>query len=198
MYFPENNDIKNEEIKNHQTIISDPDNIDEILNDMFAIPKKKKKNENEKIQIDINLDSNEQDLFEEFNLKLKRKKKKDKDKDKNKVIQEKQYSEDYDPPIYTYESLLIRLYNNFEDKGKYTNNKNNIKMPAIQRIGSKKTGWINFKDCCSCLNKDFDHLQSFITNELSTQCNINGNGYLILKGLYTQRNIEIVFTPFLI
>lgn len=191
----ENINIKIEELEQPQSIIDDPDNIDEILSDMFSMPKKKKKKDKDKIELDPNINQDDIDLIDEFNLKLKKKKK----KDKTKEIEEKKLPEDYDPPTYTYQFLLNKLYDHFEDKGKpEIKQKNTIKMPTIQRMSSKKTGWINFKDCCSNLNRDLAHLQSFVVSELSTECNIDGNGFLILKGIYNQKNIEIVLRKYVV
>lgn len=145
---------------------------------------------------ELNKNLDEQNLLEEFNLKLKKKKKKDKNKEKD--IEEKIILDDYDPPSYPYKILLIRLYDNFEDKGKQEIKKTTIKIPITHRLGSKKTGWTNFKECCNCLNRDTCHLQTFITNELSTECNIDGNGYLVVKGLYNQKNIELVLRKYII
>lgn len=196
MSSSENIIIKFKEVEEPQPTIFEPDNNDELLNYMFSNMKKKKKKDKdkEKTEIDINLNQEEQELLDEFNLRLKKKKKNNKSKD----IQENEKPTAYDLPTYTYQYLLNRLYENFEDNEKPVKSKNVIKMPTIQRMGSKKTGWINFKDCCNSLNRDFCHLKTFITSELSTEGNLDGNSYLILKGIYNQKNIENILRNYVV
>ena len=155
---------------------------------------------------EIICDEDEQLLNEMFSLK-KKKKKKDKDKDREKDSREKdkekndfnKYEFEYDPPTYSYKDLLDRLYSNIDDNSsEFTHKKNILKMPIVQRMGLKKTGWINFKDCCLNLGKEQTHIQSFLINELSTECNIDSHGYLIIKGKYNNKNIETVLRKYII
>lgn len=136
-------------------------------------------------------------LNEMFSLKKKKKKDKEKkDKEKNEE-QEKFDMKNYDPPTYTYQELLNRLFENIEDK-EPTYIKNHLIMPIVHRIGSKKTCWLNFKNCCKSINKEEAIVKSFVINELTSDCNIDGNGNLLIKGIYNQKNIEMILRKFII
>lgn len=136
----------------------------------------------------------ETELFQQFDLKKKKKKSK---KEKNKGSEDN-ISNDYDPPTYSYEFLINRIYTIFEYKDINLKQKKIIKMPLIKRLSSKKTAWINFNDCCISLDRNINEVQNFMMNELTTETNIDGNGYLVLKGIYIQKNIEVILRKYVI
>jgi hypothetical protein len=144
-------------IEEKEILLEENPNIseaDNLLNEIFSGPKKKKKkdkdNDNEKIQT-LQITSEEQELADMFDLNLKKRKKdkKDKLKDNAKLI-----LNDYDPPSYTYDMLLNKLYTHFqEDNIHIVKTKNTLKLPLVHRFGSKKTGWINFRECCKSIDR---------------------------------------------
>lgn len=141
----------------------------------------------------------EQEIAEMFDLKQKKRKKDKKDKSKDEKLNENKYSEDYDPPNYSYEMLLNQIYLNFQDNNiNVVKTKNSLKLPIVNRLGSKKTGWLNFKDCCSSIGREQTNIINYLTNELSTEANIDGNGILIIRGIYNQKNIENLLRKFII
>ena len=195
----------------------------EILNETFCEKKKKKKhkskdenleekkindierNENENENENDNNDKMDNDLLLEFDLKLKKKKKKNKEKNLEFLVNENIKNIDtnfilssYDPPSYSYPYLLNRIYENLQDINININQKIIVKMPIVQRLGSKKTGWTNFTDCCRSLNRELVQLQNFTLNELSTEGSIDSNNYFIFKGIYTQKNIELILRKFVV
>ena len=90
------------------------------------------------------INSDDAEIIAMFDLKLKKKKKKDKDKCKQTSEKEEEHIvTDYDPPTYSYSFLLNKIYENFNDYNINTNRKNVIKIPIVQRFGSKKTIWMN-------------------------------------------------------
>ena len=103
-----------------------------------------------------------------------------------------------DPPEYTYLFLLNRIYENLDGGNTSTRNKFIIKMPIVQRLGAKKTGWINFIECAKNLNRESEHLKCFILSELSTEASIDGNGYLLLRGIFNQKTIESLLRKYTI
>ena len=196
-------------IEDKEPLVQEKSNIsgeDILLNEIFSGSKKKKKKdkdknkiENEEIEI-IKTPTEEQEILDMFNLKLKKHKKEKKDKDL-KDKQNKYYEdyEDYDPPNYTYEMLLNKLYLNFQDNDINTiKTRNTLKLPMIHRFGSKKTGWINFKECCASIDREQTYIINYLTSELSTQANLDGNGILLIKGIYNQKNIENVLRKFIV
>ena len=130
----------------------------------------------------------ENDINEMFNLSKKKKHKKDKEK-KNKKENIEEINKDYDPPTYTYQTMLERVYSSMNPEDRKENSKK-ITAPIINRINSKKIVWPNFNECCLSINRDKEHLQQYILCELNTEGSIDGNSYLILKGNYNQKNIE--------
>jgi len=153
------------------------------------------------------LSKEEQDIFEMFDIKLKKKHKKDKNKkldcEENKEIKENKlininFLQYNDPPNYNYKILLDRIYTELKDNDIFYVKKACLKSPIVHRLTSKKTAWINFKDCCLNINRDNNNIINYITNELSTEANIDGNNYLILNGIYNQKNIEDIFKKYVI
>jgi translation initiation factor 2 subunit 2 len=206
--------IDNQEINN-----SEKDLIDGI----FSTKKKKKKNKDKDNDNDNNNDNNnntenniilkkeipqeeqeEQELLDMFDLKLKKhKKNKEKHKEKNKdnsIIKDPlRDSEEYDPPIYTYQNLLQILYSKFTDNNiEIKKSKNSLKLPIVQRLGSKRTGWINFKECCTSIGREEINIINYLISELSTEANIDGKSVLLIKGIYTQKNIENILRKFIV
>jgi translation initiation factor 2 subunit 2 len=157
--------------------------------------------ENTKIEI---LSQEEQELFEMFNIKLKKKHKKDKNKNLDCVkniddkIIETNIEVHNDLPSYTYVILLDRIYEELKNNDIYCTKKACLKSPIVHRLSSKKTAWINFKDCCLNINRDSTYVINYIINEISTEANLDGNNYLIFKGIYNQKNIEDLFKKFVL
>jgi translation initiation factor 2 subunit 2 len=182
-----------------QVIIS---KTDAILVDSFIDSKKKKKKNKDKEhqEIDENQITNEeQEIADMFDLKQKKRKKDKKDKSKDETVNENKYSEDYDPPNYTYEILLNQLYLNFQHNNiNVVKTKNSLKLPIVNRLGSKKTGWLNFKDCCASIGREQTSIINYLTGELSTEANMDGNGILVIRGIYNQKNIENLLRKFII
>lgn len=158
--------------------------------------KKKKKDKAEKQEIEIT--NEEQEIADMFDLKLRKRKKDKKDK-KEKDNDDIKYSENYDPPSYTYDILLNKLYTHFQDDNiNIIKTKNTIKLPVVHRISSKKTGWINFKECCSSISREPSNIITYLISELSTEANIDGNNVLLIRGIYNQKNIENILRKFVI
>jgi translation initiation factor 2 subunit 2 len=56
-----------------------------------------------------------------------------------------------------------------------------LPMPKIDRLGSKRTVLLNFKDICSALNRSIDDVKDYIEKTLTTQGSLNEDGCLILR-----------------
>jgi len=179
-----------------------------ILDELFSGSKKKKKKDKEKYKTEDTVEnqisqitSEDQELLDMFDLKLKKRKKdkKEKDKEKDDILTLNKFSDNYEPPTYTYETLLNRLYTNFQDDNIHiVKTKNTLKLPIVHRISSKKTGWVNFKECCTSIGREQTNILNYLISELSTEANIDGNGVLLIRGIYNQKNIENVLRKFII
>jgi translation initiation factor 2 subunit 2 len=137
----------------------------------------------------------------QFNLsKKKKKKKKDNEDIKNddkKKYENKDYNEEDE---YDYITLLERAFSMIREKNPnlVSRKKQIIPAPILHKLGSKKTMWSNFSNTVSVLNRGMDHIQSYISYEMSTDCSIDGNYRLIIKGKFSSKNLEPVLTKYII
>lgn len=200
-------EITDNNINNNININNKED--DTVLDELFSLSRKKKKKDNdttkisseistEKIKDDIILEnmSEEDLLLDLMSLNGKKKHKKEKKKEKDVC---KKFLELDDPPPYNYQVLLERFYSFIGDDTSKSEvaKKNVLRLPIVHRVGSKKTGWFNFKECCKSIGRDEATIINFIKNELSTEANIDGSGTLLIRGIYIQKNIENVLRKFL-
>lgn len=94
--------------------------------------------------------------------------------------------------VYEYEDLLARVHKimenqnpNIGDRKKYV-----MKPPQVVRVGSKKVGWVNFREICELMGRTMEHVQTFACAELGATANLAGDGQLILKGRFTESHLE--------
>jgi translation initiation factor 2 subunit 2 len=73
-----------------------------------------------------------------------------------------------------------------------------IKPPQLQMIGSRKTLWVNFQEICSMMQRDPQHVYSFLMAELGTEGSIDGNERLIIRGRYLPKYIESLLRKYVI
>ena len=187
--------------ENISITIEEIDQDSEIaLSEIFAFKKKKKKDKGNKPvnSTELELNSNTIEIKDTIEIKYTTEIKDTIEiKDTTEIKEKKSFIQDiWDPPTYTYDYLLNKLYENLERSDTKINQKFTVKMPIVQRLGAKKTAWINFIDCAKNINREKTHLQTFINSELSTEGNIDGNGYLLIKGIYNQKNIESILRKY--
>ncbi|PVV02693.1 hypothetical protein BB560_002845 [Smittium megazygosporum] len=100
---------------------------------------------------------------------------------------------------YSYAELLGRFYlilreNNPElagEKRKYT-----IVPPQIVRDGNKII-FANLPDICKRMHRPPEHVIQYLFAELGTSGSVDGNGGLIIKGRYQQKQIENVLRKYI-
>ncbi|WWC93109.1 uncharacterized protein L201_008075 [Kwoniella dendrophila CBS 6074] len=101
----------------------------------------------------------------------------------------------------TYPELLKRFFgllhaHNPElagEKRRYT-----IVPPQVAREGTKKTVFANLSDICRRMHRQPDHVIAFLYSELGTTGSIDGAQRLIMKGRYTQKQIENVLRKYIV
>ncbi|WWC95297.1 hypothetical protein V866_002158 [Kwoniella sp. B9012] len=101
----------------------------------------------------------------------------------------------------TYPELLKRFFgllhaHNPElagEKRRYT-----IVPPQVAREGTKKTVFANISDICRRMHRQPDHVIAFLYSELGTTGSIDGAQRLIMKGRYTQKQIENVLRKYIV
>lgn len=78
------------------------------------------------------------------------------------------------------------------DKKKFT-----LVPPQVNREGTKKTVFANISDICRRMRRQPKHLMEFIFAELGTSGSVDGAQRLMIKGRYTQKNMENVLKKYI-
>jgi len=102
---------------------------------------------------------------------------------------------------YTYDELLTRVFDIMREKNPdiMAGEKKKFVMrpPQVLRIGTRKTSFANFSDICRLLHRQPKHVLAFLLSELGTSGSVDGNNQLIIKGKYTQKQIENVLRRYI-
>ncbi|XP_038068459.1 eukaryotic translation initiation factor 2 subunit 2-like [Patiria miniata] len=102
---------------------------------------------------------------------------------------------------YMYDELLTRVFDIMRAKNPdmCTGEKKRfvMKPPQVVRVGTKKTSFVNFTDVCKTLHRPTEHLLSFLLAEMGTSGSIDGNNQLIIKGRFTQKQVENVLRRYI-
>ncbi|WWD20045.1 hypothetical protein CI109_104518 [Kwoniella shandongensis] len=101
----------------------------------------------------------------------------------------------------TYPELLKRFFtllhaHNPElagEKRRYT-----IVPPQVAREGTKKTMFANISDICRRMHRQPEHVIQFLYSELGTTGSVDGSQRLVMKGRYTQKQIENVLRKYIV
>jgi len=78
------------------------------------------------------------------------------------------------------------------EKRRYT-----IVPPQVAREGTKKTVFANLTDICRRMHRQPEHVIHFLYSELGTQGSVDGAQRLVMKGRYTQKQIENVLRKYI-
>ncbi|OWZ31419.1 translation initiation factor 2 subunit 2 [Cryptococcus neoformans AD2-60a] len=101
----------------------------------------------------------------------------------------------------TYPELLKRFFNLLHahnpelagEKRRYT-----IVPPQVAREGTKKTLFANITDICRRMRRQPEHVIQFLYSELGTTGSVDGAQRLVMKGRYTQKQIENVLRKYIV
>jgi len=72
-----------------------------------------------------------------------------------------------------------------------------MKPPVVYREGTKKTVWRNFPEICKIMDRQPEHVQSFMLAEVGSTGSIDGNGGLVIKGRFQPKNIENILRNYI-
>lgn len=146
------------------------------------------------------------DADEETTIDFGKKKKKKKDQGEKAV--EKTYDANFEyGPRYEYGDLLKRLHAVIEENNaELLADKKRYKMvpPQVVRVGSKKVGWVNFKQIAELMDRDQTHIFQFFLAEFGTEGSLagktgkEGSGQMILKGRFTAKHIESLLKKYIV
>ncbi len=139
---------------------------------------------------------------EEFEFKLsligKKKKKKNIDlsidnnnEDKNILIKlEEDVFNDYNKLL---DRALSKMTHKLDEKTTFK-----IPPPNVQRFGSKKSIWNNFKIICDTIKRNINHVMTYILTECCTTGSLDEQNSFILKGRYDSKQIESILRKYLL
>lgn len=124
-----------------------------------------------------------------------------KKKKKPKVDQEPsltQFGDSVEPPEpeEPYEEMLERIYIRMGVE-RDTTSSVKIKPPKVERIGSKKTAWTNFRASCETLQRPEDHLSLFFSSEIGALTSITQEGALLIRGILPSTKIESLIRKYI-
>lgn len=106
-----------------------------------------------------------------------------------------------DEEDYTYEYLLSRAFGFMREKNpdidESPRRKLVMKPPQVIRAGTKRTSLANFWEICKILHRTSQHLQSFLLVELGTTGSVDGNGQLVVRGKFQQKQMENVLRRYI-
>jgi translation initiation factor 2 subunit 2 len=105
-----------------------------------------------------------------------------------------------DDDIPTYGEMLAKLYKQMIKSSPEMLDgamKLKLKRPTLARIGSKRTAWTNFTECCETLKRSIEHVKDFILAELGATGSIDGDNYLIIKFILKDKHLETIIRKYL-
>ncbi len=105
-----------------------------------------------------------------------------------------------DEDIPTYEEMLSKLYKEIKKNSPEMLDgamKLKLKRPTLARIGTKRTAWTNFTECCETLKRTTDHVKDFILAELGATGSIDGDDYFIVKFILKDKHLETVIRKYM-
>lgn len=93
--------------------------------------------------------------------------------------------------VMNYDDLLNVLFSTIPKKKKLI-----LKPPKINNI-NKRTVWENFLEICDTINRPHDHLLTYLMAELAIEGSVDSQGHLILRGYFTQKQIESIVKKYI-
>lgn len=99
------------------------------------------------------------------------------------------------PQEYSIEFLTDRLYD--ELNSLTANNKKLIIEKPIVKAMNKKTYILNFTSICSKINRQTNDIKQYFEKEMSAPTSINGQGGLVITGMFKEIHILKVFSRYI-
>ncbi len=112
---------------------------------------------------------------------------------------ENDHPDEYDRKAdYTYTDLLDRVVDILTSMNPEEKKRRTMQPPKLQKLGTKKTLWINFQEICTILQRPPEHVFQFFMAELGTDGSIDGNQRLVIKGKYVPKYIESLLKKYIV
>jgi len=136
-------------------------------------------------------------------LEKKKPKERDQGKSRGKALYDMQKNQFSEPNSSTqgfvpYFTLLESGYEQLQENNPKmkSNARCRILPPNVNLSGRKKTLYTNMKETAEQLNREFDHLKSFLFAELGTTGNVDGTHRLVLKGRFRVNQVQSVLSKY--
>ena len=72
-----------------------------------------------------------------------------------------------------------------------------ISLPQVGPLGSRKSVWANFEETIRSIERKLEHAQAYFAAELGTEVNLNEKNQLVMKGRFTQKQIQSILKSYL-
>lgn len=130
---------------------------------------------------------------DEFSLQLTHRKRRP--RRKQLVVDEPQ-AEQQD---YSYTEMLERLYTQLHQNNPAltTRKKYVLPPPQLTRVGTRRTMWTNFAQTCSIVQRQPEHMMSFLLAELGTDGSLDGSQRIVIKGRFQPKQIESLLKKYI-
>ncbi|EPQ50801.1 hypothetical protein GLOTRDRAFT_66502 [Gloeophyllum trabeum ATCC 11539] len=103
---------------------------------------------------------------------------------------------------YTYQELLQRFYASLHASNPAlltsTGKRYVIVPPSLAREGNKKTIFTNITDICRRMHRQPEHVIQFLFSEMGTTGSVDGQGRLVIKGRFQQKQLENVLRRYIV
>ncbi|KDQ56651.1 hypothetical protein JAAARDRAFT_47997 [Jaapia argillacea MUCL 33604] len=103
---------------------------------------------------------------------------------------------------YTYPELLQRFYASLHASNPSlltsTGKRYTIVPPSVQREGNKKSIFSNIGDICKRMHRQPEHVIQFLFSEMGTTGSVDGQGRLVIKGRFQQKQVENVLRRYIV
>jgi len=108
-------------------------------------------------------------------------------------------SEEFKPTgqDYTYEELAKRIFNLINSSRPEEKTVYKMKPPVVYREGTSRTVWVNFAEICKIMDRQQDHVLSFVLAEVGSTGSIDGNQRLVIRGRFQPKHIENILRNYI-
>lgn len=94
---------------------------------------------------------------------------------------------------YKLSYMMDRIYDNIQENKKMKNT-----LPKLSvHCENKKTYFTNYKNICTCLNREPVNFIKFLEKEMNVSTSINANDQLLINGMYREKQIEKIVINFI-
>jgi len=98
---------------------------------------------------------------------------------------------------YTYEELAKRIFNLINTSRPEEKTVYKMKPPVVYREGTSRTVWVNFPEICKIMDRQPEHVLSFVLAEVGSTGSIDGSARLVIRGRFQPKHIENILRNYI-